>query len=55
MKSSGMSIAVMKVLQFADTQESCFEAGERSHISCAALLYGRFADVQELCFKPEKR
>ena len=50
-----MSSAVMKLLRFADTQESCFEAWNRSHIGCSALLFGRFADFEELRFQASKR
>ena len=47
--------AVMKGLRFADTQESCFEAWNRSHMSCSALLCGLFADFQESRFQSTKR
>ena len=50
-----MGIADKKGLLFADTQESCFEAWNRSHMGCEALLCVRFADVQELRFKLENR
>ena len=43
-----MGTAVMKRLRFADTQESCFEDWKRSHMGCAALIFGRFDDAQEL-------
>ena len=45
----------MKGLQFADTQESCFEAWNRLHMGSSALLCGRFADSQESRFQASKR
>ena len=50
-----MGNAVMKELRFADTQELCFEAWERSHMACSALLCGRFADSQKSRFQASKR
>ena len=45
----------MKVLRFADTQESCYEAWKRSHMGCSALLSGRFADSKKSRFQASKR
>ena len=45
----------MKGLRFADTQESCFEACNRSHMDCFALLCDRFDDSQESRFQDSKR
>ncbi len=42
-----MGFAVMKLLRFAEIQESGFEALKRSHMCFAALLCGQFADTQE--------
>ncbi len=45
----------MKGRRFADTQESCFKAWNRSHLGCSALLCGRLADSQESCFQASKQ
>ena len=50
-----MCNAFMRVRRFADTQESCFEGWNRSHLACFAILYGRFADSQELHNQASKR
>ncbi len=54
-KRSNLKIAVMKGIQFADTQESCFETWKRSHMVCAALLCGRFDDAQKSLIQVWKR
>ena len=46
-----MCSAVMKLLGFADTQESCFEAWNRSHMGFSTLLCGRFADSRKRVFR----
>ena len=50
-----MCSEVMKGLRFADTQESCFETWERSHMCSFALLCGRFVDAQESRFQSANR
>ena len=37
----------MKELRFADSQETCFETWNPSHMCCSNLLCGPFADSQE--------
>ena len=37
----------MKLLRFADSQASRFQASKRSNVCCAELLCGRFAYAQE--------
>ena len=46
-----MGSAHMTWLQFADAQESSFQAWARSYMGSVFLLGGRYADVQELRFK----
>ncbi len=50
-----MGNEVIERLRFADTQELCFEAWKRSHMSCSDLLCGRYADSQKSRFQASKR
>ena len=54
-KRSNLKIVVMKGIQFADIQESCFETWKRSNMGISVLLRGRSAGVQEFCFHTAKR
>ena len=46
-ETTEMGFAVTKGLRFGDSQESCFESFNLSHMGGVALLCGRFADAQE--------
>ena len=54
-ESSNVGSAVMKLLRFADSQESRFQASKPSNMGCAALLCGRFAYGQESSIQAANR
>ena len=45
----------MKLLRFAYSQESRFQASKRSNVGCAELLCGRFAYAQESSIQAANR
>ena len=44
-----MGSAVLHLGQFADAQESLFQASKRSNMGSALLEGGRIDDIQEFC------
>ena len=49
-----MGSADLQGFQFADSQESHFEAAKHSEMSSAVLQGDRFAEAEESCFQVSK-
>ena len=49
-----MGCSALLCAQFADSQESRFQASKHSNMRSAVLEGGRYADIHEFCFQAAK-